>query len=129
MKIGEAGEAFFIFETDDDVPSDLITSPLLEPTQSPQPSQPADDVHEMDDTSAGTSHQGRSEPEFLDLDAVPQLPLDEPPPSERTAPATDEYFGQKQSSAPGATPASVMGHMRQNATDTEHKDHQGAYFF
>ncbi|KAI9429802.1 lipin, N-terminal conserved region-domain-containing protein [Lactarius indigo] len=34
MKIGEAGEAFFVFETDGDVPDDLITSPLLEPTQS-----------------------------------------------------------------------------------------------
>ena len=33
MKVGEAGEAFFIFETDSDVPDDLITSPLLEPTQ------------------------------------------------------------------------------------------------
>ena len=34
MKIGEAGEAFFVFETDDDdLPDDLITSPLLEATQ------------------------------------------------------------------------------------------------
>lgn len=34
MKIGEAGEAFFVFETDDDnIPEDLITSPLLEATQ------------------------------------------------------------------------------------------------
>lgn len=32
MKIGDAGEAFFIFETDEDVPDDLITSPLLQPT-------------------------------------------------------------------------------------------------
>lgn len=32
MKIGEAGEAFFVFETDDDVPADLITSPILHPT-------------------------------------------------------------------------------------------------
>ncbi|KAH6914816.1 nuclear elongation and deformation protein 1 [Coprinopsis sp. MPI-PUGE-AT-0042] len=32
MKIGEAGEAFFVFETDDDVPADLITSPILQPT-------------------------------------------------------------------------------------------------
>jgi len=39
MKIGEAGEAFFVFETDNDVPEDLITSPLLEPTEpvSPDP--------------------------------------------------------------------------------------------
>ncbi len=32
MKIGEAGEAFFVFETDDDVPADLITSPIIQPT-------------------------------------------------------------------------------------------------
>jgi len=33
MKIGDAGEAFFVFEADQDVPEDLITSPLLEATQ------------------------------------------------------------------------------------------------
>jgi phosphatidate phosphatase LPIN len=32
MKIGEAGEAFFVFETDEDVPADLMTSPILEAT-------------------------------------------------------------------------------------------------
>jgi len=39
MKIGEAGEAFFVFETDEDVPDELMTSPLLkatEPTQEPE---------------------------------------------------------------------------------------------
>ena len=34
MKIGDAGEAFFVFETEGDVPEDLITSPLLEATKS-----------------------------------------------------------------------------------------------
>lgn len=33
MKIGDAGEAFFVFETDEDVPEDLITSPILEATE------------------------------------------------------------------------------------------------
>lgn len=32
MKIGDAGEAFFVFETEDDVPDDLITSPILQAT-------------------------------------------------------------------------------------------------
>jgi len=32
MKIGDAGEAFFVFETDEDVPEELITSPLLQAT-------------------------------------------------------------------------------------------------
>ena len=34
MKIGDAGEAFFVFETDDDIPDDLVTSPILSPVQS-----------------------------------------------------------------------------------------------
>lgn len=34
MKIGEAGEAFFVFETDEDVPDELVTSPLLKPADS-----------------------------------------------------------------------------------------------
>lgn len=33
MKVGEAGEAFFVLETDDDVPAELLTSPLLEATK------------------------------------------------------------------------------------------------
>lgn len=44
MKIGEAGEAFWVFETEDDVPEDLITSPVLEPVK-PGTSQ---DVSEVD---------------------------------------------------------------------------------
>jgi len=36
MKIGEAGEAFFVFETEEDVPEDLMTSPILQAT-SPSP--------------------------------------------------------------------------------------------
>lgn len=31
MKVGETGEAFFVFETDADVPEDLQTSPLTGP--------------------------------------------------------------------------------------------------
>ena len=33
MKIGDAGEAFFVFETDEDVPEELMTSPILGPTK------------------------------------------------------------------------------------------------
>ena len=33
MKIGDAGEAFFVFETEEDVPEELMTSPILGPTQ------------------------------------------------------------------------------------------------
>jgi phosphatidate phosphatase LPIN len=42
MKIGDAGEAFFIFETDEDVPDELITSPLLQPTFVGQPGESGD---------------------------------------------------------------------------------------
>jgi hypothetical protein len=31
MKVGETGEAFFVFETEDDVPADMQTSPLAGP--------------------------------------------------------------------------------------------------
>jgi len=31
MKVGETGEAFFVFETDADVPEELQTSPLAGP--------------------------------------------------------------------------------------------------
>ncbi|KAJ9354337.1 putative lipin Smp2 [Paecilomyces variotii] len=54
MKLGEGGEAFFVFETKDDVPESLQTSPLVSPTGSPKP-------------QAGEP-SSLQEPEFLDLD-------------------------------------------------------------
>lgn len=35
MKLGEGGEAFFVFETSDTIPQDLQTSPLVSPASSP----------------------------------------------------------------------------------------------
>lgn len=35
MKVGEGGEAFFVFETRDRIPHDLQTSPLASPETSP----------------------------------------------------------------------------------------------
>jgi phosphatidate phosphatase LPIN len=58
MKIGEAGEAFFVFETEEDVPEDLMTSPILQAT-SPQPA------------SGATQHVGRfgaKDPETTGID-------------------------------------------------------------
>jgi phosphatidate phosphatase LPIN len=81
MKIGEAGEAFFVFETDSDVPDDLITSPLLEPTEVA----PTDPVslgvfgrfgardHGDGFTDAGIGQ----EPDFLDLNAPSTSPSGE----------------------------------------------------
>lgn len=36
MKLGEGGEAFFVFETTDEIPASLRTSPLVSPTDSPR---------------------------------------------------------------------------------------------
>lgn len=36
MKLGEGGEAFFVFETTDDIPASLQTSPLVSPAASPK---------------------------------------------------------------------------------------------
>ena len=76
MKIGEAGEAFFVFETDGDVPDDLITSPLLEPTQPVSlESPPQEDIGRSGarEGEGGLTGVGQ-EPDFLDLDAPPTPP-------------------------------------------------------
>jgi phosphatidate phosphatase LPIN len=79
MKIGEAGEAFFIFETAGDVPDDLITSPLVSATQSPILEAQEEDARpgsfggkeDAVDDQTPSKQQSRpsQEPEFLDLDA------------------------------------------------------------
>ncbi|TCD69995.1 hypothetical protein EIP91_005245 [Steccherinum ochraceum] len=75
MKIGDAGEAFFIFETDEDVPEDLVTSPLLAATK-PEEADGREDLSgrfgakpSPDGMLLGDSSQ---EPDFLDLDASGQ---------------------------------------------------------
>lgn len=56
MKLAEGGEAFFVFETSDNIPEAMQTSPLVSPASSPPL------VAEGADTSSLT------EPDFLDLD-------------------------------------------------------------
>ncbi|KAJ7682441.1 LNS2-domain-containing protein [Mycena polygramma] len=89
MKIGEAGEAFFVFETDDDVPEDLITSPILQPTRPDEGKdiptdrfgarqdrgEPENRVHPADaaETPEATDTPV-DEPEFLDLNAGSNSP-------------------------------------------------------
>lgn len=82
MKIGDAGEAFFVFETDDDIPADLITSPIIQPSDA-SPNIVSDhfvlqqDSGKTPDGSGGEEHEegqlreqpDTQEPEFLDLDA------------------------------------------------------------
>ncbi|TVY48692.1 Nuclear elongation and deformation protein [Lachnellula occidentalis] len=62
MKLGEGGEAFFVFETSDNIPEALQTSPLVSPASSP-PLQ-----------AEGSSASNLSEPDFLDLDTVGMKP-------------------------------------------------------
>lgn len=84
MKVGEAGEAFFIFETAGDIPDDLITSPLLTAVSSPN-IEPQDQDGDSpggrfgahspgaeDQTPSQAQFpdiQGAVEPDFLDLNA------------------------------------------------------------
>jgi len=57
MKLGDGGEAFFVFETSSQVPEALQTSPLVSPATSPvaRPITPSSDASFRD-------------PDFLDLD-------------------------------------------------------------
>ncbi|KAL3425350.1 hypothetical protein PVAG01_02141 [Phlyctema vagabunda] len=63
MKLGEGGEAFFVFETTDDIPEALQTSPLVSPASSP-PLIPEGLRRE------GTDLSSLSEPDFLDLETT-----------------------------------------------------------
>lgn len=56
MKLGEGGEAFFVFETSDNIPEAMQTSPLVSPASSP-PLQ-----------AATANVSSLSEPDFLDLE-------------------------------------------------------------
>jgi len=66
MKLGEGGEAFFVFETSDDIPESLQTSPVISPATSPQ-------GLAAQNISSGASWQ---EPDYLDLgsDAAKRRP-------------------------------------------------------
>ena len=60
MKLGEGGEAFFVFETTENIPEAMQTSPLVSPASSPP--------LEAEGLEPGVSEL--SEPDFLDLDTV-----------------------------------------------------------
>ncbi|KFZ05847.1 hypothetical protein V501_07955 [Pseudogymnoascus sp. VKM F-4519 (FW-2642)] len=73
MKLGDGGEAFFVFETSNDIPEGLQTSPLVSPTSSP-PLEPE-----------GSVVVGLQEPDFLDLTTDEKGKR--PPPSVLQSPA------------------------------------------
>jgi phosphatidate phosphatase LPIN len=62
MKLGDGGEAFFVFETTEDVPAALQTSPLVSPASSPATS--VDELPSLQD------------PPDLDLDSLHPSKLD-----------------------------------------------------
>lgn len=70
MKIGDAGEAFFVFETDDDVPDDLVTSPLLAATKPGETNARPEPTGRFGAKTSDESPSGDAsqEPDFLDLD-------------------------------------------------------------
>jgi phosphatidate phosphatase LPIN len=61
MKLGEGGEAFFVFETSASIPESLQTSPIISPAGSPSSSSLMLQKNESDGVL--------QEPEFLDLEA------------------------------------------------------------
>lgn len=71
MKIGEAGEAFFVFETDDDVPPDLITSPILQPIRPEEEAAPVqtDPPTNQFGAKIDLPSDDTNTPDFLDLNA------------------------------------------------------------
>ncbi|KAH7887336.1 NADH-ubiquinone oxidoreductase complex I [Phlebopus sp. FC_14] len=101
MKIGDAGEAFFVFETEEDIPEDLVTSPLLTATgTTPQEDIPPVALTKSPETAPVETKVTMPEPEFLDLDATPRdrvstppLPADDVavPPSMEVAPPEVQY--------------------------------------
>ncbi|KAF7301989.1 Nuclear elongation and deformation protein 1 [Mycena indigotica] len=113
MKVGEAGEAFFVFETEDDVPADLITSPILQPTRPEETADvPTDRFGAKQDPE--THNQivqddptPVEEPEFLDLNATsPPRPTDRKRPSQLTFPSSERVSATP--GTPSATPASLL---------------------
>ncbi|KAG8740274.1 hypothetical protein FRC10_004529 [Ceratobasidium sp. 414] len=97
MKIGEAGEAFFVFETDEEVPEELMTSPLLEPVRLGQSSK----IVTGADRPAGRfgAKKARAEEERLLLNDV-VASSDEGPRSGATSDQEPEFLDLSEPSAP-----------------------------
>ncbi len=71
MKLGDGGEAFFVFETDADVPKDMQTSPVVSASPSPEASpRISPETH---------NEEPQGEPEYLDINTNTSAPpgLDE----------------------------------------------------
>lgn len=73
MKLGDGGEAFFVFETEGMVPSELLTSPVISPTSSPRGSESPPPFPEPDFLDLSRTRSRSSSPER------DQAILNEPP--------------------------------------------------
>jgi len=100
MKLGEGGEAFFVFETSDEIPASLQTSPVVSPATSPPGSV-------LQDTHATPALQ---EPEFLDLAAGSQDHGTHPSSSSQSRPTIPSE--RRAQSDYGGIPVRVKSHGR-----------------
>ena len=96
MKIGEAGEAFFVFETDDDVPADLITSPILQPTSDDAPDSLSDD----------SSIPLLNPPIVQTQSALPDPPLEQTQSSSQSSYSASPYLSPSPTPSPSSSPPS-----------------------
>ncbi|EQL03940.1 SMP2 protein [Ophiocordyceps sinensis CO18] len=96
MKLGEGGEAFFVFETTDTIPESLQTSPLVSPANSP-PLDPAVELQEPDplELNDGPAKPHRPPPAVLqsrpDENGI-VTPLSSSPVLPTVRPASDDWF-------------------------------------
>jgi phosphatidate phosphatase LPIN len=129
MKVGEAGEAFFVFETEEDVPEELITSPILQPTR-PEGVK-VDGKDQLDQLSAlqrdkdkeGDNALERAErldlnqePDFLDLNASEPTSLTDESAQRKTRSSLSNVqpgrIIRSLPSTPFITPSDVLGQDR-----------------
>ena len=85
MKLGEGGEAFFVFETQESVPEALQTSPLVSPATSPElrPDQPLPSLQEPDPFELEAPSQPREGTPRRTHTKSPSEGLPVPPPFHR----------------------------------------------
>jgi len=67
MKLGEGGEAFFVFQTEGDIPEEMQTSPVVSPDQSPVLANVMSSVFPSGIRLIKATAQTLQEPDYLDL--------------------------------------------------------------
>lgn len=92
MKLGDGGEACFVFETDgnhDQLSQSVLTSPVISPVSSPGASPGGSPLHSPKDSTFDLSTK---EPELFDLneDLENKIKLSESPPSKSTTPTSTQ---------------------------------------